>query len=83
MRRPTGYADLTRLKTFLAHSGQTAVLGVVAVLAMAAAPSATRSSVAAETKPGSPYISDASTLSMSDGVNTSSRPSPAAGSRRS
>lgn len=49
MRRPTGYADLTRLKTFLAHSGQTAVLGVVAVLAMAAAPSATRSSVAAET----------------------------------
>ena len=49
MRRPTGYADLTRLKTFLAHSGQTAVLGVVAVMAMAAAPSATRSSVAAET----------------------------------
>ena len=40
---------MTRLKAFLAHSGQTAVLGVVAVLAMAAAPSATRSSVAAET----------------------------------
>lgn len=49
MRRPTGYAHMTRLKAFLAHSGQTAVLGVVAVLAMAAAPSATRSSVAAET----------------------------------
>ncbi|QYF87596.1 M23 family metallopeptidase [Brevundimonas sp. PAMC22021] len=48
MRRPTGYAHLTRLKTFLAHSGQTAVLAAVAVMAMAAAPSATRSSVAAE-----------------------------------
>ena len=33
MRRPTGYAHMTRLKAFLAHSGQTAVLGVVAVYA--------------------------------------------------
>lgn len=48
MRRLTPIAHLPRAKSFLIHSGQTAVLLTMAVFAMAAAPSATRTALAEE-----------------------------------
>jgi len=48
MRRLTPIAHLPRAKSFLIHSGQTAALLTLAVFAMAAAPSATRTALAEE-----------------------------------